>query len=260
MKTDGRLQVAYYRVNVVREDGETTELLKRFSEFIDLYEKIWASYASHDLLKDLPKPPKKSFKLFRKHDDPAFIEGRRVGLEKFMQGLTKIPAIMSNLFLLEFLELHTTSHEADTITIMETVHTTLKFEADRSAKDLWAVVSNWNDASWKGKGGESVQVSSGKGDTRKFTLDKPWGEVVEKRVSMKEDGEGGTLEFIMSKSGWPLRHFSCIISIAQKKKMVRAKILVKLKFVANPDVDVDDLSEQLETHVSDQFHALQSTS
>ena len=111
-------------------------------------------------------------------------------------------------------------------------------------------------------------------------------EVTEKRVSMKEDGEGGTLEFIMVKSGWPLRHFSCIISIAQKKKMVRAKvsewscvsmsslcspelrspclvlifqILVKLKFVPNPGVDVDDLSEQLETHVSDQFHSLQST-
>ena len=30
------------------------------------------------------------WQLFRKHDDPTFIEGRRVGLEKFMQGLTTV--------------------------------------------------------------------------------------------------------------------------------------------------------------------------
>ena len=41
---------------------------------------------------------------------------------------------------------------------------------------------------------------------------------------MNEDAEGGTLEYVMSKSSWPLRHFSCIVSIAQKKKMVRAKV------------------------------------
>lgn len=257
-QVDGRLEVAFYKIAMVKENGETTELLKRFSEFIDLYEKIWSSYASHELLKDIPKPPKKSFKLFRKHNDAAFIESRRIGLEKFMQGLTKIPAIMSNLFLLEFLELTTDTNEADEITIMDTVHTTLKFEAERTAADLWAVVSNWEDASWKGKGGETVELNDS-GDVRKFTLEKPWGEVTEKRVAMNEDAEGGTLEYVMSKSSWPLRHFSCIVSIAQKKKMVRAKILVKLKFVANPDQDLDDLSEQLETHVSDQYHSLQNS-
>ena len=49
-------------------------------------------------------------------------------------------------------------------------------------------------------------------------------EVTEKRVAMNEDAEGGTLEYVMSKSSLPLRHFSCIVSIAQKKKMVRAKV------------------------------------
>ena len=40
--------------------------------------------------------------------------------------IIQIPAIMSNLFLLEFLELTTDTNEADEITIMDTVHTTLK--------------------------------------------------------------------------------------------------------------------------------------
>ena len=33
---------------------------------------------------------------------------------------------MSNLFLLEFLKLSNSAHEADNITIMDTIHTTLK--------------------------------------------------------------------------------------------------------------------------------------
>ena len=150
VEVDGKLEVAYYNVHVKAADGDFV-LKKRFSEFVDLYEKVWASYSSDELLQQVPKPPKKQFKLFTKHHDKKFIENRRVQLQLFMQGLCKVPAIERNLYLLEFLGKEPPEKRGEgKVTMLDTCESKFKFTVNASGATLFKKLADWEDVSWKG--------------------------------------------------------------------------------------------------------------
>lgn len=103
--TATRGEIVMYKVSVKdRKSGKTAVVEKRFSEFVELHQKVWSSYAGSHLLSNLPAPPSRKWKLFTNHNSPSFIETRRVGLHKFMTKLIQIPRISSNIYVLQFME------------------------------------------------------------------------------------------------------------------------------------------------------------
>lgn len=212
VEVDGKLEVAYYNVHVQCDEGDFV-LKKRFSEFVDLYEKIWASYSSDELLQQVPKPPKKQFKLFTKHHDASFVENRRTALQAFMQGLCKVPAIERNLYLLEFMGKEPPAKRGEGIvTMLDTCESKFKFTVNASGATLFKKLADWEDVSWKGADACEVTVSTcvcvcvahagvfcgspskyltfpildmqntEEGKMRRFKIPEPWGDVVEVRI------------------------------------------------------------------------------
>lgn len=90
-----------------KETGQTKVMEKRFSEFVELHQKVWSSYAGSHLLSNVPAPPSRKWKLFTNHKSPQFIEKRRVGLHRFLSKLIQIPRIADNFYVSMFLELDT---------------------------------------------------------------------------------------------------------------------------------------------------------
>jgi len=77
---------------------------RRFSEFVELYQKIWSSYAGSHLQSNIPKPPDRKWKMFTNHRSASFVETRRVGLHGFLTKLLQMPRIAQNVYLLKFIE------------------------------------------------------------------------------------------------------------------------------------------------------------
>jgi hypothetical protein len=103
-----RGDVTMYKVAVKdKETGQSQVIEKRFSEFVELHQKVWSSYAGSHLLSNVPAPPSRKWKLFTNHKSPQFIEKRRVGLHKFLSKLIQIPRIAQNFYVAQFLELDT---------------------------------------------------------------------------------------------------------------------------------------------------------
>lgn len=103
--TSTRGEVTMYKVTVKdRKSGKSTTIEKRFSEFVELHQKVWSSYAGSHLLSNLPAPPSRKWKLFTNHKSPQFVETRRAGLHKFLTKLMQIPRISYNIYVLQFLE------------------------------------------------------------------------------------------------------------------------------------------------------------
>lgn len=96
--------ITIYKVLVKNLKAGTTKTLdKRFSDFVELHHKVWSSYAGSHLLSNVPTPPERKWKLFTDHNNPAFLENRRVGLHAFISKLVQIPRISSNVYVLDFL-------------------------------------------------------------------------------------------------------------------------------------------------------------
>ena len=103
-----RGDVTMYKVVLKdKETGQTKVMEKRFSEFVELHQKVWSSYAGSHLLSNVPAPPSRKWKLFTNHKSPQFIEKRRVGLHRFLSKLIQIPRIADNFYVGMFLELDT---------------------------------------------------------------------------------------------------------------------------------------------------------
>lgn len=101
-----RGDVAMYKITVKdRDSGEiVSNVERRFSEFVELYQKVWSSYAGSHLQSNIPKPPSRKWKMFTNHKSASFMEERRVGLHRFITKMLQMPRIAQNIYLLKFLE------------------------------------------------------------------------------------------------------------------------------------------------------------
>ena len=98
---------SWYRVNVTA-NGETHSVLHRFSEFVDVYERVKDAYSGSHLRSNVPAPPKKVINPFTNQLDPDFVEGRRCELHDFVKKLVALPRVLVNPALLDFLEIKMT--------------------------------------------------------------------------------------------------------------------------------------------------------
>lgn len=95
---------SWYRV-AYSADGERRSVLHRFSEFVDLYERVRDAYSGSHLRSNVPSPPAKVLNPFANQLDPSFVEARRVELNDFMKKMVALPRVLVNPSLLDFLEL-----------------------------------------------------------------------------------------------------------------------------------------------------------
>ena len=92
----GDSAVVWYRMHNKRNsDGEETVVHRRFSNFVDLFDTVSASYKGTQLYDSLPQPPSRAG-WFTDHFSPDFIEQRRMELESFMEKLATFPRIQDN--------------------------------------------------------------------------------------------------------------------------------------------------------------------
>jgi hypothetical protein len=96
--------VVWYIIETVRaSDGKMSKKSRRFKEFHDLQEDISSAFVGNHLVHSLPKLPSRGIKYFSDHLDPLFVEKRRHQLQAYMRGLTKVPRVLQNPSLLNFI-------------------------------------------------------------------------------------------------------------------------------------------------------------
>ncbi len=83
--------------------GEWT-VLKRFTQFYEMDQKLRAHFENDPLLlSKLPPPPPRRVKLLYDHMDDDFIEERRVLLQNYLSKLLRFPEVAKNGSFLDFL-------------------------------------------------------------------------------------------------------------------------------------------------------------
>ena len=96
--------VAWYRIDTKNlATGSGVAVHRRFRGFHFLHRQLGNYFKGSHLFQSLPRPPQKGVKLIQNHQDPNFIEERRLALEAYLRKLMVFPRVPTCQEMLDFL-------------------------------------------------------------------------------------------------------------------------------------------------------------
>ncbi|KJE98154.1 hypothetical protein CAOG_08163 [Capsaspora owczarzaki ATCC 30864] len=94
-RTGTEPSVTFYKLQTTTPEGRVFTPLRRYSAFDELDRGLRAYYthALPHLVGNIPEMPPKQWRWFFDHEDPEFINERKVGLQNYLQRLMHLPRI-----------------------------------------------------------------------------------------------------------------------------------------------------------------------